>query len=56
MFSGVALPFTVTEMIEGAFDLMKLFGPYIIVGLAIMLMPRFVSILKSIVRPGKSAA
>lgn len=54
MFSGVALPFTVVELIEGAFDLMKLFGPYIIVGLAILMMPKFVNILKGIIGRSKS--
>lgn len=49
MFTGVDLPFTVTELISGTFDLMKLFGPYIIVGLAIMMMPKFVNIFKGIV-------
>lgn len=56
MFSGVTLPFTAGEVIEGAFELMKLFGPYIIIGLAIMLMPRFVTILKGIFGKGGKTA
>lgn len=56
MFSGVTLPFTASEIISGAFELMTLFGPYIIIGLAIMLMPRFVTILKGIFGKGGKTA
>lgn len=56
MFTGVTLPFEVAEIITGAFELLKLFGPYIAIGLAIMLMPRFVAILKGIFRSGSKSA
>lgn len=44
----VDLPFTVIELIKGTFELMALFGKYIVVGLAILLMPLFIKILKKI--------
>lgn len=52
MFTGVTLPFTLTELITTAFELMTLFGPYILLGLGLILMPRFVAIFKGLYRGG----
>lgn len=48
MFGGLALPFTVTEMITGAWELVTLVGPYLAIGIAFMLAPKFIAFIKGI--------
>lgn len=54
MFTGITLPFTASEMVSGAFELIGLLGPYIIIALAIMLAPRIISIIKGAIGRGGS--
>lgn len=57
MFTGVTLPFTATEMLTSAFEFIKLLGPFVLLGLAIMLTPRIISVIKSAVgKGGRNAA
>lgn len=42
----IELPFSLLDLIKVAFDLLKLFGPYILLGLGLILMPRIVKIFK----------
>lgn len=48
MFAGVTIPFTAAEMLTAAFEFITLLGPYILVGLAIMLTPQIVAIIKGV--------
>lgn len=52
MFDGLTLPFTIAEMLETAFDYLKLFGPFVLLGLAVMFAPQILSFLKSVLRKG----
>lgn len=50
---GIDLPFGSLEIIKGAFELLKLFGPYILIALSIILVPRLIKIIKSILQKNK---
>lgn len=57
MFTGITLPFEASEMVGAAFDLIKLLGPFILVGLALALTPRIVNVIKGAIgRGGRNAA
>lgn len=56
MFDGVTLPFTGAEMLTAAFDFIKLLGPFVLIGLAIMLTPRIISVIKSAIGKGGKTA
>jgi len=56
MFSGITLPFEGSEMLAAAFDFIGLLGPFILIGLAIALTPRIVSVIKNAVGRGGSRA
>lgn len=49
----VKLPFGPIEIVKGAFDLLKLFGPYILIALSILLLPRLINIIKGILQKNK---
>lgn len=50
---GVELPFGASDFIKGAFDLFKLFGPYILLALSLFLLPRLITIIKDILKKNK---
>lgn len=52
MFDTVTLPITISEMIETAFEYIGLFGPWILLGIAVAFAPQIVTFLKSILRRG----
>ena len=56
MFTGITLPFTAAEMLSAAFEFVTLLGPFVLVGLAIMLTPRIVSVIKGIMGKGGRTA
>lgn len=56
MFEGVTLPFTASELLGGTFDFIKLLGPLIILGIAVMFTPRIIQVIKGAIgRGGKNA-
>lgn len=55
-FSGNSLPFAVGDIVDTAWSLIQLLGPFLALGLALVLAPRLVSFIKSIMsKNGKSA-
>lgn len=55
MFSGLALPFEPMELVTMAWDLVTLFGPYVIIGIGLALTPKFISIIKGIFASRRAA-
>ena len=39
-FTGVSLPFSVADLLSTAMELLGLFGPFILLGLAVLFTPR----------------
>lgn len=46
MFDGLTMPFTVAEVMDGAFSLLKVIGPFIAITIALSFVPRIVSVLR----------
>ncbi|MEE6209012.1 hypothetical protein U3A55_02420 [Salarchaeum sp. III] len=44
-FDGVSLPFSVTDIVTSVFNFMTAFSDYILLGIAIALIPKFVSLI-----------
>lgn len=47
MFSGVTLPFSASELLDGTFEFIGLLGPLIILGIAVAFTPRIISVIKN---------
>lgn len=45
-FSGVTLPFTVNDMLSAAMNLVKLFGPFVLLGLAVAFAPKIINLFR----------
>lgn len=55
-FSGVTLPFTVSDMLTTAMSFMGIYGPWILLGLAVVFAPRIWETLSGIIsKRGKKA-
>lgn len=54
-FSGITLPFSPGDLLASAVDLMGVFGPFILLGLAVLFAPKIWGLLKNVVGRGKSA-
>jgi len=49
-FSGVSFGISVNDLISSATSLIGVFGPYIALGIALLLAPRFIELLKGLFR------
>lgn len=47
MFEGVTLPFEVSELLTAAMDLVKLLGPFVLLGLALVFAPRIIRVIRT---------
>lgn len=47
MFTGVTLPFSVADLVSAAMDLLTLVGPFVLIGLAFMLAPKFFRLVRA---------
>jgi len=53
-FSGVSFGISVNDLISSATSLISVFGPYIALGIALLLAPRFIAMLKQQFRGGRT--
>lgn len=52
MFTGVTLPFDAAELLSSAMEFIGVLGPFILLGLAIALTPRIVTVIKGVIGRG----
>jgi len=53
-FSGITLPFNVTDLVESGGALLGLVGGFVLLGLAFMLAPRLISLIRQAFARGRS--
>lgn len=53
-FSGITLPFTVTDMLTTAVSFMTIYGPWILLGLGVIFAPQIWETVMGIVKKAKS--
>lgn len=46
-FSNVTLPFSAGDLLQSGLSLMKVFGPFILLGLAIMFTPKLIGLVRT---------
>ncbi|USK56373.1 hypothetical protein LIS82_07845 [Cytobacillus solani] len=46
-FTGVTLPFEVADLLTSAMGLLKILGPFVLLGLAIMFVPKLISVIRT---------
>jgi len=51
-FSGVTMPFTVTDLLDSSMGLIGLVGTFVLLGIAIAFAPRVINFIKSAVGQG----
>lgn len=57
MFDNVILPFTATELLENTMSFIKLLGPFVLLGIAVMFTPRIITVIKGAIgRGGRNSA
>jgi len=47
MFEGVTLPFEVSDLLTAAMGLVKLLGPFVLLGLALVFAPRIIRVIRT---------
>lgn len=46
-FTGVTLPFEVADLLTSAMGLLKILGPFVLLGLAIMFVPKLIGVIRT---------
>jgi len=46
-FTGVTLPFSVSDLLGTAMDLLGLLGPFVLLGLAVMFTPKLIGVIRN---------
>ena len=55
MFTGVTLPFDVSELLTAAMDLLGVVAPLVLIGLAFVVVPKFIGLIRgSMAKSGKN--
>lgn len=54
MFTGVTLPFEVTDLLTAAMDLLKIVSPLVLLGIAFVVVPKFIGLINKSMTKGGS--
>lgn len=46
-FTGVTLPFAVADLLAAAMGLLKVLGPFVLLGLAVMFVPKLIAVIRT---------